>query len=148
MSRFYVGICSSILQDPLKQSSQMLVNKMLLESEHVEVPQQESFTSPCLELAKKLFLDLCVDATVVMQQDVCNKPKPDQVLEPVHDPTLQVHKNEMVCEPIKVHNEQHLLSQNPLEMSSDLLSTTTSCQNVVDKPEVQFLSVCSAMETD
>jgi len=94
----------------------------------------------------------------------------------------------MSCEPIKVHDEQQLLSQKtfqtacqssaedvpsdvmpqplpcgeqsarsnlpiesynkPLELLSQPLSSTTSRQDVLEDPEVLFLSVHSAMETE
>ena len=114
---------------------------MLLQPKYLEVSLQESFRNPYLELAQDTLPDECVNDTAVMPQDVCNKPILDKVLEPVNDPSLQVHKNEMSCEPIKVHDEQQLLSQRPLEMLSQPLSSTTSCQDLSEEPEVLFLSV-------
>jgi len=76
------------LQDFLQQLLQVLQKEMFFEPDHVEVPEQQSFTNPSLELAQKPLLEACVNHTSVMPQDVCDKTILDKVLEPVHDPNL------------------------------------------------------------
>jgi len=114
---------------------------MFFEPDHVEVPEKQSFTKPSLELAQKLLLEVCVNDTSVMPQDECNKTILDKVLEPVHDPNLQVHKN-MSCAPMEVHNEQQLLLQKSFlnscqigveDLPSDVLPEPLPCVSKLQK---------------
>jgi len=98
---------------------------------HVEGPKKQSFTNSSLGLAQKPLLEACANDTSVMPQDECDKTILDKVLEPVHDPNLQVHKNTS-CEPMEVHNEQWLLLQKPFKLHVKLvwkIYPVMFCQN-------------------